>query len=302
MAADALVAFGPAAEEAVLKLLDSQDPQDVAAACDILAKIGTKKSVPRLTVLVRNQNFFIRSAAQSAGRAIVAAGRSPETPIAAVAADSSANSAAVDSGESGVAAGNTTAPAATDGTVARLLADLKGDDETRCQAAAEELAGMQPPQQGREEVAKALTALLLEKEETVRIAALKALGKWHVPQSIPEMAARLDDDSFQVRKAAFDALGSTKTLAAAEALAPRLSGNSAGDAARNLQAIGPIAEDAVLTCLDDSRPQVLILACKTLGEIGTEKSAAKLDGLGDHADFSISTAASLAASKIRSRP
>ena len=71
---------------------------------------------------------------------------------------------------------------------------------------------------------------------------------------------------------------------------------------RICQAMGPIAEDAVLERLDDSRPQVLILACKTLGEISTEKSVAKIETLGDHADFSVSTAASVAVSKIRSRP
>lgn len=67
-----LKAFGPAAEETVLKGFEYNDTQLAVACCRILEEIGTQKSFDPLLKLTRVKDVSLRMAAQKAGQAIVA--------------------------------------------------------------------------------------------------------------------------------------------------------------------------------------------------------------------------------------
>jgi len=69
-AEDALEEMGPYAEDAVLKALNTRNQKALRAACSVLAKIGTEKSLPRLKRLARSSDFFVRTTAERAVRSI----------------------------------------------------------------------------------------------------------------------------------------------------------------------------------------------------------------------------------------
>ena len=64
----ALKAMGPAAEDAVLAVLDTPDAKLQAEACRVLGEIGTSKSRSRLMRLTKHNDFFVRTSAQRALR------------------------------------------------------------------------------------------------------------------------------------------------------------------------------------------------------------------------------------------
>jgi hypothetical protein len=65
-ASEALVAFGPAAEDAVIKLLVHTDNNVRTAACELLIKIGTQKCMPALERTAQDPDFFVGSIAKTA--------------------------------------------------------------------------------------------------------------------------------------------------------------------------------------------------------------------------------------------
>ncbi len=186
------------------------------------------------------------------------------------------------------------------GSLEDVLAGLKSTDRRTEILAAEQLTQMKPDQEQRKEVAKALVRLLADRKAQVRVAALRALGTWHTPESIARVVECLQDDSSEVCAAAMQALSDSKDPRAAEALAGQLALN-ARVVGNHLLNMGPVAEDALLECLDDARPAVLVTACKILGQIGTEKSLAKLEALTGHAESIVGRRASRAIRDIKSR-
>jgi len=70
MAATALENFGPAAEDPVLGLLKEKHSATKRAACGILRKIGTQKSLGPLKELIGDADSFLSSTAAEAVRAI----------------------------------------------------------------------------------------------------------------------------------------------------------------------------------------------------------------------------------------
>jgi HEAT repeat protein/predicted nucleic acid-binding Zn-ribbon protein len=71
-AVEALKQMGPAAETAVLPLLNHRDAGRRAQACDILKVIGTRQSLPFLAKVAAENNIFSSPAAKEAIRAIQA--------------------------------------------------------------------------------------------------------------------------------------------------------------------------------------------------------------------------------------
>jgi hypothetical protein len=67
---EALVAMGPKAEAAVLKVLDNKDQGAVRQACFILMQIGTSKSLPALERITRSKKKDTAATAASAIEAI----------------------------------------------------------------------------------------------------------------------------------------------------------------------------------------------------------------------------------------
>jgi HEAT repeat protein len=69
-AAAALRAFGPAAEDAMLEQLTSQDLWVRMEACKVLAEIGSGKSLPALQTATGDSNGLVSSAAKTAIQAV----------------------------------------------------------------------------------------------------------------------------------------------------------------------------------------------------------------------------------------
>jgi HEAT repeat protein len=65
-ARDALVAFGPAAENAVIKLLGHSDHNVRALACEILIPIGTQNCLPAIQQATKDPEHYVSSTASSA--------------------------------------------------------------------------------------------------------------------------------------------------------------------------------------------------------------------------------------------
>jgi HEAT repeat protein len=71
-AAQALCLMGETAEEAVAEWVKAPDGATSTEACKVLGKIGTKKSVPLLNLLVQRGGFAVREAARQALIGVVA--------------------------------------------------------------------------------------------------------------------------------------------------------------------------------------------------------------------------------------
>jgi hypothetical protein len=71
-AANALRAFGPAAEKVVLKQIHHQDWQTQKLVCNVLAAIGTEASLPSLEAVVASRNILVDNEAKAAILAIKA--------------------------------------------------------------------------------------------------------------------------------------------------------------------------------------------------------------------------------------
>jgi HEAT repeat protein len=69
-AGQVLTKLGPAAEDAVDKIVVHPDPDARARACEILCTIGTKKSLPLLEEAVKDSNFQVHTHAENAINAI----------------------------------------------------------------------------------------------------------------------------------------------------------------------------------------------------------------------------------------
>jgi HEAT repeat protein len=69
-AAECLKSMGPMVEETILKGLRHPNRDVVVECCKILETVGTQESLKDLARLTRSRDFFVRGAAQQAGRAI----------------------------------------------------------------------------------------------------------------------------------------------------------------------------------------------------------------------------------------
>ncbi len=125
----------------------------------------------------------------------------------------------------------------------------------------------------RDEVASALVAMLADENSVIRANALAALAVWGRPDDERAMAALLDDKMAFVQTNALKALSRSKdpeiiarviTLLGKPGVDPR-------GVEEAIRRFGPLAEPALLDVLvnGDSRPR--LLACRILGEVGTEK-------------------------------
>jgi S1-C subfamily serine protease/WD40 repeat protein len=155
-----------------------------------------------------------------------------------------------------------------------LLRNLQHFDRTRRIRAATRLAGVRPDER-REEVARALEKMVRDRDADVSSAGIDALSVWGGRQYVPLFADRLQDASVAVRRAAMNALSSTKDDLAANYLAQQLSKDTiySGELLRKM---GPAAESAVIPYLEDANRNVRIEACKILKVIGTEQSVPML--------------------------
>jgi serine/threonine protein kinase len=165
----------------------------------------------------------------------------------------------------------------TDKELDQALFELKSGDHGRCQAAAKRLANAVPTEGRRAEIAKALEPMTTDANLFQRWAAVEALGTWGTKESIPILIKLIEDEQHAVRWAALASLGRLQDERGAEAVAKRLTSADRGFAAKALQAMGPVAEKALLKYIDDREWSVRLLVCQTLKVVGTKESLPALE-------------------------
>src|SRR5262249_25692055 len=147
--------------------------------------------------------------------------------------------------------------------------DLRSEDAGRRRDAAGRLAQAEPKGR-RAEVARALVALLADREAPTRQAAAGALAVWATKDNVKAPIEIVADKDYVGRSPALDALGRLKDARAAEAVAGRLPELSdRGKASAALQAMGPKAAGAVAKYLTHADLWVRLEVCKVLKAIGT---------------------------------
>ncbi len=193
------------------------------------------------------------------------------------------------------------APAAT-GDLARLVVDLGSADKRAQRTALSELQKRSPSGPEREQVAAAIAALLTSDDFVIRRGAAQALGTWATPASVPALLTALQGDDFPQRKQILEVLGKLQDPQAAVPIVARLSvGADRSAAAAALRALGPSAEPAVLSALDQSELFVRVEACRILEDIGTAASVSKLEAAAKDKNGLVSGAARAALQAIAAR-
>jgi S1-C subfamily serine protease/HEAT repeat protein len=130
----------------------------------------------------------------------------------------------------------------------------------------------------RGEVAAALDQHLLTGEDPVRHAALAAVKHWKTEQNVPALRQMLDSPSSLIRSTAMESLAAiSKSPDVAETIAKRMEISSDRHAAaRALQSMGAVAEQAVWQFMGAKDMQLHFAACEIISQIGTEKSLVRL--------------------------
>ena len=170
---------------------------------------------------------------------------------------------------------------ATPAEMQQLLADLAPSrDGFKKRQALETLKKKQPLDTQRSEVLKAVSPLTQDSDSWLRESAIVVMGAWGTKDTVPVLVKLLDQFDPGMRRAAIEALGKIKDATSAAVLAPLLANQSdQNEAARSLEAIGPLAEPAVLPLLTHADQRVRFEVCKLLGKIGGKDSVAAIKKL-----------------------
>ena len=196
-----------------------------------------------------------------------------------------------------------TFPAPEDAALNKALADLKSSNPFVVESAAKRLTTLAPVEAKRKEARDALREALANPFPTVPEAAAQALGRWGTGEDVPELIRLLGSPSPDTRAAAMSALASLKDDRGAAAIAQRLTDFLDRDEARQaLQAMGPVAEKAVLPLLNDADPQKRVAACGVLQAVGTRESLPALEIAAHDTNPDLARAAGDAAQAIKGRP
>jgi hypothetical protein len=183
----------------------------------------------------------------------------------------------------------------------KALADLRSQNPFAARDAGQ-LLGKAFPEGRRGEVAAALEAALTSPAPMTREAVPQALAVWGSAASVPALVRLLDDPFPGPRAAAMDALATFKDERAAEPVARRLTSfPDRAHASKTLQAMGPVAEKAVVALLGNRDRNVRIEACRVLGIIGSADSLPALQNLALDQDRGVAQAAEAAAQAVRNR-
>jgi HEAT repeat protein len=164
----------------------------------------------------------------------------------------------------------------------QLVQDIRSSqgDWARCLPAMHALAAMEPVEARREEVAGLLDPLLTDANPSIQRAAIRAVGVWGTKRNVPTLLELVKGQDMGVRWAVMDALGMLKAPEAVDLLAQRVPDMQDGmHAARALQRMGPMAEDAVIQLLGHQEFLVRMKACNILEQIGGPKSVEALEKL-----------------------
>jgi HEAT repeat protein len=172
-----------------------------------------------------------------------------------------------------------------DAPLERALADLKTADDARRREAAQRLRDSRPIDGRRAEVSQALTALIDERDPSLKGAVIQALGVWGNAPVSEVLIDRLNNDRYGCRGELFEAIGRLDpTEKVVRALLTWFK-RDAGQAGRSLRAFGPPAEPTLLDFVAGKNdPQLRVEACHVLKDIGTTQSVPVLEKLAAERD------------------
>jgi HEAT repeat protein len=167
-----------------------------------------------------------------------------------------------------------------DAELRNALADLKSPDDTRRREAAQRLRDARPVDSRRAEVSEALSALIDQRDPSLKGAVIGALGVWGNAPVSDLLVDRLSDDRYGCRGELFEAIGrldpNEKTVRGLIGWFKR----DAGQAGRSLRALGPPAEPALLDFVAGKNdPRLRVETCRVLKDIGTSQSVSVLEKL-----------------------
>ncbi len=169
--------------------------------------------------------------------------------------------------------------------LAQSLDDLKAKDANQRRTAVEWLENTKPIEAKRSETAKALAALLKDRDGWTQEAAARALKVWLDKEAVPELLAVLNAKaggglSRNLHNLAMEMLGTLKDERAIPALVARLPDFFDRPAAsKALKDFGAPAEDEVVKLLIHRDVHLRMEVCGILQVIGTEKSVPALETL-----------------------
>ncbi len=158
----------------------------------------------------------------------------------------------------------------------RAVRDLRLGDGFARQDAARDLAAMQPVEERRAEVLRALEPCLRDDNLWCRMAGAKAMSVWGPRECVPALLGLLDDGNHAVRWEVLGILGRLKDGRAAEAVVRHL-GSDGHAAEAALIAMGPAAEKPVVARLKQEDWVGQLRVCRILKEIGTAESIPALE-------------------------
>jgi len=194
-------------------------------------------------------------------------------------------------------------PSADADVITQALFDLKSPNLFTRKAALDRLA-IADADNRRDEVLKAVQALLSDSDVFTRQKAIGVYAKWGGKDSVPTLLKLLRHPDPHTRRATMEALANLKDERAVEPIAERLTeGLDRHDASKALQALGSTAELTVLKYLGSPDFPTRLEACKILKVIGTKASVRPLQAVAlNRNDFVVAQAAQEALIAISTRP
>lgn len=292
--------MGPAAELAILDFLGDLDEAASARACRVLGRIGSERSLPKLTELAKRNSPVVSSPAEEAIRMIngrlqrggagMTTSAKPLEAVKPSAPPEAAKPAAI---------GATLPERAGGNSLDAAIAQLKAGDKSK--EAADRLKRMPPDKDRRKEVAEAIVKAIAEATDAeVRVSLLQALAAWYTPETLPVILEGLRDQNVFVRHKTIEVLGTIRDDRVIRELAECL-GDESMLAVHALISIGPSVEKTIIEYTKHPNPQVRLQAAKVLGEIGTVQATTALTRLSRMGDPMLRWAADDALRAIRDR-
>lgn len=277
-AAQALKKLGPAAEEAVIGLLDNSDEHVRRQACEVLGEVGTARSVKALQAIVD----------AASGNQFSLESHNAERAIAEIRRRGSSAAALAEIGAIPNRRRRVSAPGGSLKSAAEVLADRSARSNERHNALRLISETAPPDEATRKSVAALLAKSLSASEDShSRSYALKALAKWGGPEHEAKLLAMLreDDDAPQVEIfTALGRVGGERTAAVLmEQLKKRLNIGSLAPAiaqALGMAASKPgAAQEAVFELLKSNDIVLRAMAAKAISEMDGAKAEAALEKL-----------------------
>jgi hypothetical protein len=173
----------------------------------------------------------------------------------------------------------------------KILAELQSSDVNHRRMAVM-LVAQVPPKELREEIANALETLAKDSDDMVRSQSLRAIDVWSTGDIVPIAIHALDDSNTMVRDSAIAVLDHRKDRRAIEPLVALLSDFMNWQAAKCLEHMGAMVEDALLASYDGGNDNAKRSIIGILRAVATEKGIAKLRKIAaDKSNFSLSSRA-----------